>query len=124
MNIPNGHQALMPYLILQHAPAFIEFTTEVFGATAGTKHFRDDGVTIMHAEISLSGSTIMVAEATADFKPQTANMFVYVDDADQTFEKAVTAGGSVAMELSDKDYGRTCGITDPFGNVWWITSVS
>ncbi|MNF93706.1 Glyoxalase-like domain protein [compost metagenome] len=66
----------------------------------------------------------MVTDATNDWKPQTANLFVYVPNADESFKKALEEGATELMGLSDQEYGRTCGVTDPFGNVWWITSVN
>ncbi|MFD1604717.1 VOC family protein [Flavobacterium artemisiae] len=123
MNLPSGHQTIMPYLILQGAAKFIDFTKNVFGASeTNTKSLRKDG-SIMHAEITLNGSTIMVTDEITDWAKQTANLFVYVPNADETYKKALENGASSLMELSNQDYGRTCGITDPFGNVWWITSV-
>jgi PhnB protein len=123
MNLPSGHQAIMPYLILKGASGFIDFTKKVFNAENSTKKIRDDG-TIMHAEIIINGSTIMVTEETPDWAKQTANLFVYVSNADETYKKALENGATNLMELSDQDYGRTCGITDPFGNIWWITSIT
>jgi PhnB protein len=123
MNIPTGHQAVMPYLILNGASKFIDFTQKVFDAKLVSTHLRDDQKTIMHAEIGIDGSTIMLAEATEQFAPQTAHLFVYVEDADKSFEAAKDNGAEVMTELSDQDYGRTCGVTDPTGNVWWITSL-
>jgi len=123
MKIPNGHQAIMPYLMLVDAAKFIDFCQNVFNATLLSSRKRDDGVTIMHAEINIDGSTIMFSEASKEWKPATSNMFVYVENADKTYQLAVDAGAVTIMELSDQDYGRTCGVTDPFGNVWWITSV-
>jgi PhnB protein len=123
MNIPAGHQTVMPYLILNGASEFIEFTKKVFDATqSNTPVLRKDD-TIMHAEILLNGSTIMVTDETKDWVKQTANLFVYVPNADETYQKALDQGATNLMALSDQEYGRTCGITDPFGNVWWITSI-
>ncbi len=123
MNIPKGHQAVMPYLILKGAQSFISFTQKVFNAAVLSQHLRADQKTIMHAEIQINGSTIMFAEATEQFEPQNANLFVYVENADESFEAAKANGATVLMELSNQDYGRTCGVTDPTGNIWWITSV-
>ena len=123
MNLPTEHQAVMPYLILNEASKFIEFTQKVFNAKLISTHLRDDQKTIMHAEIGIDGSTIMFAEATEQFAPQTAHLFVYVEDADKSFEAAKDNGAEVMTELSNQDYGRTCGVTDPTGNVWWITSL-
>ena len=123
MQIPNGHQAVMPYLILVDAAKFIDFCQKVFDAKLLSVRKREDGTSIMHAEVNIDGSTIMFGEASSDWKPATGNMFVYVENADKTYQLAIDAGAVTIMELSDQNYGRTCGVTDPFGNVWWITSV-
>lgn len=123
MNIPKNHQVVMPYLIVNGALKFIEFTKNVFNATElQAPLLREDG-TVQHAEITMHTSTIMVTDETKDFKVQNANLFVYVPNANESFKKAITEGATVLMELSDQNYGRTCGVTDPFGNIWWITSV-
>lgn len=123
MNIPAGHQPLMPYLMLPGAAQFGEFAKTVFNAELMSSRMRDDGQTVMHAELQISGCTIMYSDASEDWKPQPANLFVYVDDADATFKKACDNGCSVVMPPADQDYGRSCGVSDPFGNVWWITSL-
>lgn len=123
MNLPAGHQTVMPYLILNGALQFIEFTKEVFDAKEShTPILRPDG-TIMHAEILLNGSTIMVTDETKDWVKQTANLFIYVPNVDETYKKVLEHGATNLMGLSDQEYGRTCGVTDSFGNVWWITSL-
>ena len=125
MNLPKGHQPVMPYLMVKGALKFIDFVKAVFHAQLVTNmhQLRQDGATVLHSEITISGSTIMFSDATEQWKPQTANLFVYVDNADETYQKAIDAGATTLMELSNQNYGRTCGVTDPFGNVWWITSV-
>ena len=123
MKIPNGHQTIMPYLILSGAEKFIEFTRKVFNANETFKKLREDGKTIMHSEIQIGGSTIMFADTTEQIKEQTAGLFIYVENADETYKKAIDEGANTVMELSDQEYGRTCGVKDPFGNTWWITTV-
>ena len=123
MNIPKNHQVVMPYLVVNGALNFIKFTKKVFNSTElQAPLLREDG-TVQHAEVTLHTSTIMVTDETKDWKVQTANLFVYVPNADESFKKAIDEGATVLMELSDQNYGRTCGVTDPFGNTWWITSV-
>lgn len=126
MNLPKGHQVVMPYLMLHGALKFIDFAKKVFKAelTTNMHKLRDGGAKVIHSEITIGGSTIMFTDATEEWREQTANLFVYVDNADETYKKAVDSGATTLMELSDQDYGRTCGVTDPFGNVWWITSVN
>lgn len=123
MEIPNGHQAVMPYLILEDANAFIEFTKNVFDADLTHHSMKDDGL-VGHCEIRIGGSTIMFSNTRAEWEPAPANMFVYVENADETFRRSIDHGATVVMEPADQDYGRSCGVTDPFGNVWWITSVA
>lgn len=122
MKIPKGHQTIMPYLMLNGASKFQDFTKAVFGSKETLLRLREDGETIMHSEIQINGETIMFSEATNDWKEQTANLFIYVNDADETFKKAVEAGAEIIMPLRTEDYGRTCGVKDPVGNTWWITS--
>lgn len=122
MKIPENYQSVMPYLILQNAQGFIAFTQKVFGAKETHKTMRDEN-TIMHAEIMIGESTIMFADATDQFKVSNAGLFVYVDDADEIYQNALKNGSTVVTELSNQPYGRSGGIMDPFGNVWWITSV-
>ena len=122
MNIPEGHQAVMPYLMLDDAAGFIQFIKDVFDAEITQQGMRD-GV-VGHCEANIGGSTIMFSNTRDQWKAATANIFVYVADADVTFEKAVKAGSTTVMEIADLEYGRSGGVTDPFGNVWWITSVA
>ena len=77
---------------------------------------------IAHAEISICDSIIMLADATDAFKTMSAGMFIYVADADETYHKALAEGAKSIMPPSDQEYGRTCGISDPFGNTWWPTT--
>jgi len=122
LNIPANNQVVMPYLILQEAAKFLEFTETVFGARLLLKHMRTETV-IQHAEIMIGDSTIMFADATDQYPPQPAGLFIYVANADETYQKALNAGGSSIAAPADQEYGRSCGITDPSGNTWWITSV-
>lgn len=120
--IPDNYQTVMPYLIIPNAAEFILFTQKVFGAEETYKAMRDEN-TIMHAEIMIGESTVMFADATEQYKPRPAGLFVYADNADDTFKKAIDAGATVVTELADQPYGRSGGVSDPFGNTWWITSV-
>ncbi|MEO6221359.1 MAG: VOC family protein [Ginsengibacter sp.] len=122
--VPEGYQTVMPYLIVKDAQKFIEFTEKVFNAVENKskRHMRDENI-IMHSEIIIGSSTIMFADSTETYQPQTAGLFVYVDNADETFKKAIYNSATIINEVSDQPYGRSGGIKDPFGNVCWITSV-
>ena len=75
----------------------------------------------MHGEIKIGESTIMMGESGRDWTVQNAGLFINVENTDKTFEKAIFHGSEVLMPIEDKEYGRTCGVRDPFGNTWWIT---
>ena len=112
-------QTVVPYLVLPDASKFLVFAIEVFGASESFKAMRDEN-TIQHAELKIGESTIMFADTTGEFPVQPAALTVYVASVDETFNKAVKAGATVVMELSDQHYGRIGGVKDPFGNTWWL----
>jgi PhnB protein len=123
LNIPENYQTVMPYLIIKEASKFIEFMQKAFDAKETHKTMRDEQ-TIMHGEIMIGESTIMFADSTEKFSVNNAGLFMYVDDADDTYKKAITEGAISQTEVTDQSYGRSGGIKDPFGNVWWITSIN
>ena len=120
MNIPEGHNTVMPYLMMEDARGFIEFIKNVFDARM-THESERDGI-VGHCEARIGDSAIMFSQSRDQWKPATANLFVYVPDADAVYEKAISHGATIVMEMADQEYGRSGGVTDPFGNVWWITT--
>lgn len=121
VNLPEGYQTVMPYLILRNAQSFIKFAKEVFRAEEIQIIMRDDEV-IMHGEIRIGESVIMFAEQSEEFGVQNAGLFVYLDNCDKTYEVALANGATTIMEPADQNYGRSAGIKDPFGNIWWLTT--
>jgi PhnB protein len=123
MKIPSGYQTVMPYLILDGAQKFIEFAEKVFGAKENKEHrsMRNENI-IQHGEIYIGENIIMFADSTKEFGVRNAGFFIYVEDADETFKKAIDSGASVIQEVADQPYGRSGGVRDPFGNDWWITT--
>ena len=121
LNVPEGYQAVMPYLILYNAKDFMDWAMSVLDATEKMRSLRDDNSTIAHAELFIGESTIMVAEASEQWAVNNAGMFVYVANADEAYSRALAHGATAIMAPADMPDGRSCGITDPFGNVWWPT---
>ena len=121
--IAQGHQPVMPYLIVKDAEGLIEFLKSVFGAEERIRVPRPEGG-IMHAEMNHNGSTIMLADNTKDYPPSPGGMFIYVEDTDATYQKALAAGAEKVMEPFDADYAdRAAGVLDPFGNLWWLATL-
>ncbi|HEX5025765.1 MAG TPA: VOC family protein [Agriterribacter sp.] len=113
MKIPSNHQEIMPYLILPSAEDFVNFMQQVFNAELTHKGFSPDSKIVMHAEIQVEGCTIMFCDATGQWKCQPANMFIYVNNADETYRNALSNGAESIMEPADQSYGRSCGVKDP-----------
>jgi PhnB protein len=121
VQIPEGYQQIMPYLIINDANSFLNFTKAVFDAQEKSKHMRDEN-TIMHAEVQIGTSVIMFADSTSDYTTQTSGLFIYVDDADRVYQKALEEGAIRITDITNQPYGRSGGVKDPFGNTWWITT--
>jgi PhnB protein len=120
--IPANYQTVMPYLILEKASEFLVFAKQVFDA-AETSRVMKDQSTIMHSELMIGECTLMLADATDKYSVKTAMLFIYVDNADIKYSKAIDAGATAIREVSDQPYGRSGGVKDPWGNEWWITSL-
>ena len=122
MAIPVQYNRLMPYLLIPKAYQFIEFMKDVFGATIQVITPRSEGI-IMHGELRIGDSVIMFADATEEFTARAAGIFIYVDDLDEVYNKALTRQAESTMEPSRQPYGYTCGLKDPFGNDWWPVEI-
>jgi PhnB protein len=122
MKLPEGHQQVIPYLILKNAEGFFDFTKQVFGATEQHRSYQGDKKSLKHGEISIGGSTIMFGQSSDAWGTDNAGLFIYVEDADATFKKALAAGATEVMPVTNQPYGRSGGVKDPFGNTWWITT--
>jgi PhnB protein len=118
--VPEGYHSVTPYLVVEGAPKLIDFVIEAFGAEERERMTRADG-TIGHAEVLIGDSLVMLAEASAQWKPMPAAIYLYVPDTDAVYRRALDAGASSIMEPADQFYGdRNAGVKDPTGNLWWI----
>jgi PhnB protein len=122
LNLPEGYQGVMPYIIVKNAAGFMQWCKDVLDATERFTKMVEGGDTIMHAEISIAGATVMLAESSEQWYVNTAGMFVYVEDADRAYAKAMERGAKSLLEPVNQPYGRTCGVMDPYGNTWWPTT--
>ncbi|MFC0185861.1 Uncharacterized conserved protein PhnB, glyoxalase superfamily [Pseudarcicella hirudinis] len=121
MKIPEGHQSVMPYLMVNGAVQFLSFLENVFQAEKIYWMPREDG-SLMHAEVNIHGSTIMFSESQDPGDNLSNKFFIYVENADETYQKALDSGAKAISDLANKEYGRSGGVIDPFGITWWITS--
>ena len=120
---PFGLRDVTPYLIIEDIKALIPFLQAVFGATLrGEIKYREDG-SVMHTEITIGDSVIMMGEPMADFPAMPSTLYVYVDNCDQCYQKALELGGVSVAEPRDYPHGdRYGGVRDRSGNIWWIVT--
>ncbi len=118
--IPEGYHTVTPVLTVQGATKLIDFMRQAFDAK---ETFRLDGPngSVMHAEVKIGDSMVMVGEATDQWKPVQATIALYLQDTDAWYQRALRAGATSVREPSDQFYGdRSAGVKDFAGNHWWI----
>lgn len=116
------YPTVTPYLIAKSADKLIDFLKNAFEATELERHLAPDG-TIMHAEVGIGDSMIMISEASDKYPATQTAIYLYMSDCDAYFNRAVQAGATILTEPADQNYGdRTSGIKDLAGNTWWIAS--
>ncbi len=118
--VPEGYHNISPYLTVRGVPGLIDFLRRVFDAQETERTSRPDG-TVMHAEVRIGDSIVMMGEPMGEFPQMPAMLYVYVPDTDAVYKRALEAGATSMMEPADQFYGdRNAGVRDSFGNVWWI----
>lgn len=119
---PERYHSVTPYLIVENAAGLIEFLKQAFEAEELMRMAQPDGG-IMHAEVRLGDATIMLADATDQYPPTPAFLYLYVEDTDAVYHKALAAGATAIREPTDEFYGdRTAAVRDAFGNQWGIAT--
>jgi len=121
--IPEGLQAVTPQIVTRDATRALEFLQKAFGAEMPHPPMKGPDGKIIHGFVKIGGCAIFVAEAGGFSKETAANIFLYVNDVDATFAKAVSAGGKALSPPNDMFWGdRWSLLEDPFGNVWQIAT--
>ena len=121
--VPDGYGTVTPYLIIPAVAKVIEFLKKAFDATeAHPPHKAPDG-RIMHAEVQIGTSRVMMGEPMGEFTAMPAMLHLYVEDSDALYKRAIDAGATPVMEVADQFYGdRSGGVKDLAGNTWWIST--
>lgn len=120
---PQGYSTVSVYIVAQGAQAVIDFLKSSFDAILLRRFDTPDGK-IMHAEVRIDDSVIMIADAGGTYPPFPSWLHVYVDDVDKTYQRALAAGGLSVQEPVRKegDPDKRGGVKDPAGNTWWIAT--
>ena len=117
--IPDGYQAVTPWIIVDGVPDFIDFLVEVFDAKEIIRMLADDGVRVGHAEVRINGAPVMMFDSDHGWPP--TSLRVYVADCDDVLHRATAVGARTVTEPTDLFIGdRICRFSDPWGNLWWV----
>ncbi len=118
--VPEGYHTVVPYLIAKDADAQLEFLKRAFAATEHHISRHANGA-IMHADVIIGDSHVMLSQANEQYAAAPASIYLYVPDTDAVYRAALAAGATSMMEPADQFYGdRNAGVTDAQGNSWWI----
>lgn len=127
--LPEGYSAVIPALAFKGADAAIKWYVNVFDAKEKMR-FDNPDKTIAHAEITIGGDVLMLAEENLQYnsspktlKGNSVNLCIYVPNVDAVIKKAIDNGAKLVMRAEDKFYGDRSGrIEDPFGYQWIIST--
>ena len=128
--IPAGYRTVTPYLTIKNGAKALEFYKKAFGVTEIYKLMMPDG-RLGHAEIRLGDSMIMLGDEFPEYggkAPDTlggspVSIYLYVEDVDAFFKRALAAGAKERKPVMDQFYGDRSGqLEDPFGHLWWVAT--
>ncbi len=129
--IPDGYRTVTPYITVHGAAQAIDFYKRAFGAQEVERMTGPDGKSVMHAEIRIGDSVVMLSDESPQSgtrSPQalggtTGSIFLYVPDVDAAFKRAIDAGAKPVMPPADMFWGDRFGkLVDPFGHHWGMAT--
>ena len=116
------YRTVTPYLVVPDGDAEMRFLEAAFGATTSLCQRKPDG-TVMHSELRIGDSLVMLGQAGEQWKALKASLYLWVENVDEVYAKALAAGAVSQSAPEDKPYGhRNAGVVDPAGVTWWIGS--
>lgn len=120
---PEGYTSVSPYLIVDGASATIDFLARVFDAVE-LRRFPDESGKLMHAEVRIDDTVLMIADGVESWPPIPAHVHIYVRDVDATYARALQAGAvSVQAPVKKDDADKRGGVKDAGGVTWWIATM-
>lgn len=120
--VPEGFHTVTPYLVVNDASGLLDYVKQAFGAKEADCMRSPDG-TVRHADVLIGNSHVMMGQACEGHTATSTMLYLYVEDVDACFARAVEAGGEVVEELADKFYGdRTAAVRDTNGVTWYMAT--
>jgi len=119
---PRDYTSVSPYLIVDGAGRTIDFLVNVFDAVELRRFSNSEGG-IVHAEVRIDDTVVMIADGGGDWPPVPSNVHIYVSDVDATYARAVNAGATSIQEpVKKEDEDKRGGVKDAGGTTWWIAT--
>jgi uncharacterized glyoxalase superfamily protein PhnB len=119
-DLQTTYHTVTPYLVVSDADAELAFLKAAFGATELNCQRHPDN-TVMHAEITIGDTLVMLGQAGGSWMPRSAALYLWVEDVDATYARALEVGAKSESAPEDKPYGhRNAGVIDRNGVTWWI----
>jgi PhnB protein len=119
--VPEGYHTVTPYLTSPDLPRLLEFMKAAFDAKADVMNDAEGNA--RHAEVQLGDSRLMCGQASEKWPARPSQLYLYVEDTDAVYARAMEAGAKSLMEPADMFYGdRNAGVEDSQGNYWWIAT--
>lgn len=128
--IPAGFNTVSAHLVVSDPKAALAFYEKAFGAVTGCCLEMPDGK-VMHAEMQIGNSTVMLGGECKEYgnlsplalKGSPVTLHIYVDNVDESFKKAISAGAKEKMPVTDMFWGDRYGqVTDPYGHTWSLAT--
>lgn len=120
--VPDGYHTITPYLLVDGVANYIEFLKRAFNAKEDHRSTAPDG-TVVHASVKIGDSMLMMGQPRGEWKPTSTMIYLYVDDVDAAFGRALEAGCEPIRQPTNEFYGdRSGGVQDAAGNQWWIAT--
>ena len=120
--IPEGYHTVTPLLSVKGAARLIDFMKNAFGATETYRFPAPDG-SVMHAEMKIGDSFVMLGEAMKGAVPTSITLYLYLQDVDRVYQAAIEAGGESLEGPTDQFWGdRVASVKDFAGNKWMIAT--
>lgn len=120
--IPEGYRTITPYLVVKNAAQLIDFLKQAFEAQEISRFPHPNG-SVGHAEMKIGDSIIMLGEVCNQWTEMPAALYLYINDVDATYQRALQAGATSVLEPKDQFYGdRSATIKDFAGNQWTIAT--
>lgn len=120
---PEGYNSLSAYLIVDGAERLIELLEKIFDAEVTRRYDAPNGIGIMHAEVRIDDTILMLADSTDKFPPVPSVLHVYVSDSDEVYRRAIAAGCKGIQEPIQKGDPDKRGTFEDFaGNSWSVST--